>query len=67
MVIGVKVEENIVGITEGLKPGELGCGDWEEPTKFLLSRVDNGEVVFVLVLLSNTAVIFGVVDMVALV
>lgn len=65
VVIGAAVEENIVGITEVVKPAEMGCGDGEEPNKFLLSWVDKKNVVLASALLSDTVIIFGLVDVVA--
>lgn len=68
VVIGVTVEENIVGITEVVKPVEMGCGDGEEPSKVLLcwiNKKNDGAVVLASVLLTDTVVIFGLVDVVA--
>lgn len=70
VVIGETVKDNTVGFTEVFKPVEMGCGDGEEWRKILLSWVDrkkNGEVVLASVLLSNTTVTVGVVEVVALV
>lgn len=63
MVIGVTVEENIVGIIEALKPVEMGCGDGDEPRKFIEENIE--EVILASVFPSDTVVIFGVVDVVA--
>lgn len=68
VVIGMTVEEIFVGITEMLKPVEIGCGDGDELRKLsfrVVDRKNDGEVGLAWDLPLDPSVIFAVVDVVA--
>lgn len=69
VITGAKVGIIFLDMTDVLKPVEMGCGVGEELRKFLLrwvGRINDDEVVLATVLLLNTIVVIGVMDVVAL-